>query len=264
MADLREPAAARVESLARSIAGERRQAGNRGVRRRHALQRQEPGGSRPAEASVPSAIRHGNSECAAGPAQASGIPGRRIEGDHAGRDLVGGRDRAASARREQWCLELGGHLRTGLEDNIKFDKDRLARSNADLSRASPIVRPIRPSCGKLCRGATNIGIAGRVGRLVHKTNGEETMQQSNRQDRRRDHRSARSRSQARSAPPSNGTTSSLRRDDPLVLNKLFFPNADVLISTLLAYGTFFVGFLSRPIGGIIFGHYGTASAARPC
>jgi MHS family shikimate/dehydroshikimate transporter-like MFS transporter len=43
---------------------------------------------------------------------------------------------------------------------------------------------------------------------------------------------------------------------PLVLNKLFFPNADVLISTLLAYGTFFVGFLSRPIGGIIFGHYG--------
>jgi MHS family shikimate/dehydroshikimate transporter-like MFS transporter len=43
---------------------------------------------------------------------------------------------------------------------------------------------------------------------------------------------------------------------PLVLNKLFFPNADVLLSTLLAYGTFFVGFLSRPIGGVIFGHYG--------
>ena len=32
----------------------------------------------------------------------------------------------------QWCLELGGHVRTGLEDNIKFDKDRLARSNAEL------------------------------------------------------------------------------------------------------------------------------------
>jgi MHS family shikimate/dehydroshikimate transporter-like MFS transporter len=43
---------------------------------------------------------------------------------------------------------------------------------------------------------------------------------------------------------------------PLVLNKLFFPNADVLVSTMLAYGTFFVGFLSRPIGGVIFGHYG--------
>ncbi len=31
-----------------------------------------------------------------------------------------------------WCLELGGHVRTGLEDNIKFDKDRLALSNAEL------------------------------------------------------------------------------------------------------------------------------------
>ena len=32
----------------------------------------------------------------------------------------------------QWCLELGGHVRTGIEDNIKFDKDRLARSNGEL------------------------------------------------------------------------------------------------------------------------------------
>jgi 3-oxoadipate:acetyl-CoA acetyltransferase len=32
----------------------------------------------------------------------------------------------------EWCLELGGHVRTGLEDNIKFDKTRLARSNAEL------------------------------------------------------------------------------------------------------------------------------------
>ncbi|MBT7942940.1 MAG: 3-keto-5-aminohexanoate cleavage protein [Alphaproteobacteria bacterium] len=32
----------------------------------------------------------------------------------------------------QWCLELGGHCRTGLEDNIKFDQDRLAKSNAEL------------------------------------------------------------------------------------------------------------------------------------
>ncbi len=42
----------------------------------------------------------------------------------------------------------------------------------------------------------------------------------------------------------------------IVLNKLFFPNADILISTLLAYVTSFVGFLSRPIGGVIFGHNG--------
>jgi uncharacterized protein (DUF849 family) len=32
----------------------------------------------------------------------------------------------------KWCLELGGHCRTGIEDNIKFDKDRLAKSNAEL------------------------------------------------------------------------------------------------------------------------------------
>jgi uncharacterized protein (DUF849 family) len=32
----------------------------------------------------------------------------------------------------QWCLELGGHCRTGLEDNIKFDRTRLAGSNAEL------------------------------------------------------------------------------------------------------------------------------------
>ncbi len=32
----------------------------------------------------------------------------------------------------EWSLELGGHCRTGLEDNLKFDKDRFASSNAEL------------------------------------------------------------------------------------------------------------------------------------
>jgi len=32
----------------------------------------------------------------------------------------------------EWALELGGHCRTGLEDNVRFDKDRLANSNAEL------------------------------------------------------------------------------------------------------------------------------------
>jgi 3-keto-5-aminohexanoate cleavage enzyme len=32
----------------------------------------------------------------------------------------------------QWCLELGGHCRTGLEDNVRWDKERLAPSNAAL------------------------------------------------------------------------------------------------------------------------------------
>ena len=32
----------------------------------------------------------------------------------------------------QWCLETGGHCRTGLEDNLRFDPGRLAASNAEL------------------------------------------------------------------------------------------------------------------------------------
>jgi 3-keto-5-aminohexanoate cleavage enzyme len=32
----------------------------------------------------------------------------------------------------KWTLELGGHCRTGLEDNVRFDKGRLAASNAEL------------------------------------------------------------------------------------------------------------------------------------
>jgi uncharacterized protein (DUF849 family) len=32
----------------------------------------------------------------------------------------------------EWSLELGGHCRTGLEDNVRFDKARLAASNAEL------------------------------------------------------------------------------------------------------------------------------------
>jgi uncharacterized protein (DUF849 family) len=31
-----------------------------------------------------------------------------------------------------WCLELGGHTRTSLEDNLRYDKTRLAISNAEL------------------------------------------------------------------------------------------------------------------------------------
>ena len=34
----------------------------------------------------------------------------------------------------QWCLETGGHCRTGLEDSVRYDQTRLATSNADLVR----------------------------------------------------------------------------------------------------------------------------------
>ena len=42
----------------------------------------------------------------------------------------------------------------------------------------------------------------------------------------------------------------------LVFNKLFFPTLDPLAGTLSAYGTFAVGFIARPLGGAVFGHYG--------
>jgi metabolite-proton symporter len=42
----------------------------------------------------------------------------------------------------------------------------------------------------------------------------------------------------------------------LVFNKLFFPTFDPLTGTLLAFTTYAVGFVARPIGGIVFGHYG--------
>lgn len=42
----------------------------------------------------------------------------------------------------------------------------------------------------------------------------------------------------------------------IVFNKLYFPAADPLVSILLAYATFAVGFVARPLGGVIFGHFG--------
>jgi len=49
----------------------------------------------------------------------------------------------------RWTLELGGHMRTGLEDNIKFDRDRLAKSNAEL------VARLRDMCGEFNRHAAS-------------------------------------------------------------------------------------------------------------
>ena len=42
----------------------------------------------------------------------------------------------------------------------------------------------------------------------------------------------------------------------LVFPKLFFPNADPLTGTLAAFSTYFIGFVGRPIGAAIFGHFG--------
>ncbi|MFJ6940767.1 MFS transporter [Streptomyces sp. NPDC101132] len=42
----------------------------------------------------------------------------------------------------------------------------------------------------------------------------------------------------------------------LVFNTLFFPAADPLTGTLIAFVTYAIGFLARPLGGIVFGHFG--------
>lgn len=42
----------------------------------------------------------------------------------------------------------------------------------------------------------------------------------------------------------------------LVFNRLFFPTIDPLSGTMAAFATYAVGFFARPIGGIVFGHYG--------
>src|SRR3984957_10783383 len=42
----------------------------------------------------------------------------------------------------------------------------------------------------------------------------------------------------------------------LVFGKVFFSGSDPLVDTLKAFGVFFIGFVARPIGAAIFGHYG--------
>lgn len=42
----------------------------------------------------------------------------------------------------------------------------------------------------------------------------------------------------------------------LVFNTLFFPDSDPLVGTLLSFLTYAVGFAARPLGGVVFGHYG--------
>ena len=42
----------------------------------------------------------------------------------------------------------------------------------------------------------------------------------------------------------------------LIFGRLFFPYADPLLGTLAAFGTYGVGFVARPLGGLVFGHFG--------
>jgi 3-keto-5-aminohexanoate cleavage enzyme len=53
----------------------------------------------------------------------------------------------------RWSLELGGHCRTGLEDNVRLDKITLARSNAEL------VRRVVDLCAEYGRRPATVGEA---------------------------------------------------------------------------------------------------------
>ncbi len=48
----------------------------------------------------------------------------------------------------------------------------------------------------------------------------------------------------------------------LVFGKTFFPTANPVISTLAAFSVFAVGYLARPLGGIVFGHFGDRIGRR--
>jgi 3-keto-5-aminohexanoate cleavage enzyme len=61
-----------------------------------------------------------------------------------------GRDQATLAR---WSLELGGHCRTGLEDNVRLDRDTLAPSNAAL------VQQVVALCGDFGRQPATVAEA---------------------------------------------------------------------------------------------------------
>ena len=48
----------------------------------------------------------------------------------------------------------------------------------------------------------------------------------------------------------------------LIFNRLFFPSFDPLSGTILAFSTYAVGYVSRPLGGVLFGHMGDKRGRR--
>jgi len=56
----------------------------------------------------------------------------------------------------RWCLEMGGHCRTGLEDNVRWDKTRLAASNAEL------VARVKDLCGEYDREVATPAVARQI------------------------------------------------------------------------------------------------------
>src|SRR5262245_52021712 len=49
----------------------------------------------------------------------------------------------------------------------------------------------------------------------------------------------------------------------VIFNRYFFAERDIVVNTLLAYGTFAAGFFMRPFGGLLFGHFGDRIGRKP-
>src|SRR6516164_2115587 len=49
----------------------------------------------------------------------------------------------------------------------------------------------------------------------------------------------------------------------VIFNRYFFAERSIFVNTLLAYGTFAAGFFMRPIGGLLFGHFGDRIGRKP-
>ncbi|MCA1226510.1 MFS transporter [Saccharopolyspora sp. 6M] len=49
----------------------------------------------------------------------------------------------------------------------------------------------------------------------------------------------------------------------LVFNRLFFPEFEPLLGTLASFATFAVGFVARPLGGVLFAHHGDRHGRKP-
>lgn len=50
---------------------------------------------------------------------------------------------------------------------------------------------------------------------------------------------------------------------PAVFDKAFFPHSDPIVATLLVLSIYAVGFLGRPLGGVVFAHYGDRIGRKP-
>ncbi|MEV4647381.1 MFS transporter [Saccharopolyspora sp. NPDC049357] len=50
---------------------------------------------------------------------------------------------------------------------------------------------------------------------------------------------------------------------PVVFNELFYPKSNAMVATIAVLGTFAAGYVARPLGGLVFGHFGDRIGRKP-